>query len=418
VSNAGGKTLGNFVVEEEIGRGGMGVVLLARQKSLDRPVVLKKLRRDLAELPELTERFEREARAAAAVHHQNVVAVYDCFQFRSDYYIAQEYVDGIDLRGALSKTGPLPWRIAALICLEVVRGLEEIHGQGTVHRDIKPANILLGRRGEVKIADFGIALEVSGAALTQPGVMIGSPPYMPPEQMMGERLDARGDLFALGVVLYEMLAGATPYPEPSGDEGDTLLTCMRKEKYESLRRRARGTPRPLARLVRSCLRARPRQRIGSAAEARRLLERRLGLSAPVDCRKELSQWLWEHHAFEARQDETVVRAKLGPGRRRFGPLRQAFGAALATSALAASLLLVDVRPSDAPAHLRASQALSVQIDDEERVTLAKGELLEVSPGRHRIVILHPERGRLVRELELLPGQLVKLVALTGSDRAL
>jgi serine/threonine-protein kinase len=157
-SNLIGKTLGNFVVEDEIGSGGMGVVLLARQTSLDRPAVLKRIRRDLGSYPQLSERFQREARAAAQIHHQNVVAVYDCFSWRSDQYIAQEYVDGVDLSTAISRSGPLPWRVAGLIALEVARGLDEIHGIGTVHRDLKPANILLGRRGEVKIADFGLAL--------------------------------------------------------------------------------------------------------------------------------------------------------------------------------------------------------------------------------------------------------------------
>ncbi len=404
MSNAGGKTLGNFVVEEEIGRGGMGVVLLARQNSLDRPVVLKKLRRDLAELPELTERFEREAHAAAAVHHQNVVAVYDCFQFRSDYYIAQEYVDGVDLRAALAKTGPMPWRIAALIALETIRGLEEIHSHGTVHRDIKPANILLGRRGEVKIADFGIALEASGSALTQPGVMIGSPPYMPPEQMMGERLDARGDLFSLGVVLYEMLAGTTPYPEPTGDQGDTLLARMRKEQFESLRRRARGAPRGLARLVRRCLRAKPSQRVASASDLRRALERRLGRPTDVECRKELSAWLWEQQAFEVRKDETVVSAAPRKPLRQIGFARRAFTGLLATAALAGSLLLIDVRPSDAPARLRSAADVRLEIDGAKAVALARGDSLELPPGSYRIVVLGPGKGRREHQINLSPGQ--------------
>jgi len=186
-----GRTLGGFEVEREIGRGGMGVVLLARQLSLDRPVVLKRIQRDLAAHPELAERFEREARIAGALHHPNVVAVHERFTHRGDHYIAQEYVDGHDLASALLLAGDVPPRIAALIALEAARGLEEIHSHGTVHRDLKPGNLLLGRRGEVKIADFGLALDASGTVLTQPGVVLGTPAYMPPEQLAGERVETR-----------------------------------------------------------------------------------------------------------------------------------------------------------------------------------------------------------------------------------
>ena len=127
MADLSGRTLGSFVVERELGRGGMGVVLLARQSSLDRPAVLKKLRRELADSPELIERFEREARAVAGVHHENVVAVYDCFRNRQDQYIAQEYVPGLDLHAAIQRAGPFPPRVVALIGLGMVRGLEEIH---------------------------------------------------------------------------------------------------------------------------------------------------------------------------------------------------------------------------------------------------------------------------------------------------
>jgi len=350
-----GRSLGNFVVEEEIGRGGMGVVLLARQKGLERPAVLKKLRRDLMELPELADRFRQEARAAGNVHHQNVVAVYDCFSHRGDLYIAQEYVDGTDLRSALARTGPLPWRIAALLALEAARGLEEIHAQGTVHRDLKPANLLLGRRGEVKIADFGIALPADAAALTLPGVVIGTPPYMPPEQILGERLDARGDLFALGVVLYETLCGAPPYTS-SADDTESLLRRMQRERFVRVRQHARGTPRFLARLVRSCLRGKPQRRLPSAAQLRRTLERHLARLSPADCRAELARWLWEHGAFEARANETIVLVAppATPQRRRRGRL------ALAAGALLLALLLWGANsgrraaaPASAPAWLDA-----------------------------------------------------------------
>ncbi|MGH0034799.1 MAG: serine/threonine-protein kinase [Myxococcota bacterium] len=344
-----GRQIGHFTALEELGRGGMGVVYRALQNGLERPAVLKKLRRDLAEHEDLLRRFEREARAAAAVHHHNVVAVYDQFQHRGDHYIAQEFVDGADLAKVLDRAGPLPWRIAGLIALEATRGLEAIHSQGTVHRDLKPANLLLGRRGEVKIADFGIALESDGEALTRPGGLVGSPPYMSPEQLLGERVDQRGDLFALGVILYQMLTGRTPYPEPGEDASETWLTRMRKERYTRLRRAARGAPRFVDRLVRHCLRGRPRQRLASAATARRILERGLGRPSPEETRAELAGWLWEHGVFETRDHETVVLVR--PAAQEAVARGSWWTAVAASGVLVVSVLVVDVRPTREPAPL-------------------------------------------------------------------
>ena len=299
MAKGGPKTLGNYAVEREIGRGGMGVVFLGRQNGLERAAVLKKLRDDLASGAEFLERFRREAQAAGEVHHQNVVAVYDCFTYRGDQYIAQEYVDGIDLRGVLEKVQCVPPEIAARIALEVIRGLEAIHSSGTVHRDLKPANILLGRSGEVKIADFGIALDPTGPKLTQPGIMIGTPPYMPPEQMLGARVDHRGDLFSFGILCYEMVAGVLPYPGPQDDEAETLLARMEKERYRPLRKRVPAAPRHLARLVRQCLRPRAHQRGGSAAALRRRLERKILYPSSADCQGEIAAWLWREEVLTA-----------------------------------------------------------------------------------------------------------------------
>jgi serine/threonine-protein kinase len=340
-----GRKLAGFTVEREIGRGGMGVVMLARQESLDRPAVLKRIIRELAEHPELEKRFEREARTAAALHHQNVVAVYDRFTHRGEHFIAQEFVDGVDLAAALLVTGSLPWRMAGLIVLEAARGLEEIHARGTLHRDIKPENLLLGRRGEVKIGDFGLALDTSGTALTQPGIALGTPQYMAPEQILGERVDTRADVFAIGCVLYELLTGRPPYGRPVDEADGSLIARIRKERYEPVRRERRRIPRGLARLVGRCLRSRAKRRLASAAELRRELEKLLSHPSPADARAEIASWLWKQSVFETRENETVVllvRSSASDSPKRG---RRALALALAASLLAAALAVQRVFPS-------------------------------------------------------------------------
>ncbi len=425
-TDAAGRTIGGFIVEGEIGGGGMGVVLLGRQENLDRPAVLKKLRKDLASSPEFVERFRREARAAAAVHHQNVVAVFDCFDFRSDHYIALEYVDGVDLGNAIEQLRRLPPRIALIVAVEVARGLEALHVRGIVHRDLKPANILLGRGGEVKIADFGIALEATGEGLTRPGMMIGSPAYMPPEQMLGERVDFRGDQFSLGVVIYESLAGVPPYPESTEVDVESMLSRMQRERYEKPRSVAPRTPRPLARIIKRCLRAQPKHRWPSTAELRRKLERRLGRVSPQDARDELAAWLWQHGVFEPRADDTVVASAPQPRRRRRKPLAVA-AAVAATALLGFSAHVVGWTPSGvlqgtgralaaasefvlpggqtARLTLEFEGAADVRVDWGPATPVRGGIEIPLRPGLHNIVVEHPLLGRAEQDLQLEPGEM-------------
>ncbi|HEX5067264.1 MAG TPA: serine/threonine-protein kinase [Myxococcota bacterium] len=355
MSSQGPRTIGSFSIERELGKGGMGVVLLGRHATLERRAVLKRLRPELAVSDELVERFAREAKASAAVHHQNVVAVYDWISWRGEHYIAQEYVDGVDLRAALETVGRLPWRIAALVALDIARGLEAIHARGTVHRDLKPANVLLGRGGDVKIADFGIALESTADGLTRAGTTLGSPPYIAPEQLQGERSDARADLFCFGVVFYELLAGFPPFREPTEGETDSLLERMSRGRFESVRRAAPGTPRWVARQVHALLRARPRRRPSSIQVVRRQLERRLGIF-PSEGRLELATWLWQEGVFEVREGDTVVLSTPEPAG---GRVRPWLRVALATALLGAlaSTAFVRVEPASIGSWVEELRAL-------------------------------------------------------------
>lgn len=302
-----GRRLGGYVVEREIGAGGMGLVVLARQESLDRPAVLKRMHPDLVADPELEARFEREAKSAGRLHHPNVVCIYDRFQHRGQPYLATEYVDGVDLGLVLEQVRPLPWRLAATIALEVARGLEAIHAHGTLHRDLKPQNLLVGRHGEVKITDFGLAVSPStGAPLTRPGVALGTPPYMSPEQMRADRTDPRTDLFSLGVVLYEMLIGEPPFLLPATEDDPPLLERLESGRYPRLRARRRDVPRSLSRIVRDLLRPDPVRRTPTAADLRARLERLLDRPTSAECSQAVARFLWERRVFETRDSETVV----------------------------------------------------------------------------------------------------------------
>lgn len=459
-SRARQKKLGSFEVLEEIGQGGMGIVYLARQPDLDRPVVLKKMRRGLTVDPSAVERFQREARAAAAVHHQNVVAVYDAFSLRGDHYIAEEYVDGPDLRSVLDEAKRLEPRVAALIALEIVRGLEEIHARGIVHRDLKPDNVLIGTGGETKIADFGIALDGKGFGLTRSGMMMGSIPYFSPEQMLGERVDYRSDLFVFGILLYEMITGVPPFEPSKEDAKDTLLERMQGGRYVAPRRRAPRVPRYVSRVIRSCLQPKASRRIGTATAVRRQLERGLGRTSPADCRFQIATWLWERGLVQPVDGRTEVRPLAAMRDHGFGsalhrPLARWLAPVVITSvligvAVVANSLGVFSRPPQAdpsvaslqgdvassnaslaparterpvldevtavaavPVAVVADPALvrfvawpwaEVRIEGQDSFVTPRAEPMTLAPGTYQVVFEHPTYGRADYTLELVAGE--------------
>jgi serine/threonine protein kinase len=205
--------LGRFEVLAEIGRGAMGIVYQAKDPMLERTVAIKTINmtmdRDGAEMYE--KRFYQEARAAGGLNHPNIVTVYDIGKTETECYMAMEYIEGAELRSLLLPGKPLPIARCLSIAAQVAEGLAYAHERGVVHRDIKPANIMVPESGAVKITDFGIARMRTSAVQTQTGMMMGSPKYMSPEQVIGKRADHRADIFSLGVILYEMLTGAAPF---------------------------------------------------------------------------------------------------------------------------------------------------------------------------------------------------------------
>jgi serine/threonine-protein kinase len=210
-----GRTLGDFLVLRRLGQGGMGQVYLAQQVSLKRKVALKLLRPDLAANPTYLQRFKKEAEAVARVTHANIVQVYAIGEHAGIHYMALEYVDGRNLKEYLARKGPPEVPMALSIMRQVAAALQRAGELGIVHRDIKPENILLSRKGEVKVADFGLSRILAGDQpplnLTQDGVAMGTPLYMSPEQVQGKPVDSRTDIYSLGVTCYHMFAGFPPF---------------------------------------------------------------------------------------------------------------------------------------------------------------------------------------------------------------
>jgi eukaryotic-like serine/threonine-protein kinase len=206
------KTLGRYEIVALVGEGGMGRVYKALDPAIGRTVAIKTLKVDLdpEQLEEFKQRFFREARTAGRLQHPNVVTIYDAGEQDGLAYITMEFVEGRTLREILDAEAPLKVDTACRIASDVAGGLAAAHRQNVVHRDVKPANIMVGAGGAVKLMDFGIARLPDGMR-TRTGLVLGSPTYIAPEQIVGHPVDGRYDLFSLGVVLYEMLAGAVPF---------------------------------------------------------------------------------------------------------------------------------------------------------------------------------------------------------------
>ena len=222
-----GETIaGRYEVEELVGHGGMSSVYKARDALLERHVALKILHEQYSADDDFVERFKREARSVAQLQHPNIVTVIDRGEEDGRQYIVFEYIDGENLKEHVVRKGRLDVREALEIALEVARGLAFAHEQGLIHRDVKPQNILLNGDGRAKVTDFGIARTVDVDGMTQTGTVLGTSNYIAPEQASGRRVDAHSDVYALGAVLYELLAGEVPFP------GESFVVVAMKHMHE------------------------------------------------------------------------------------------------------------------------------------------------------------------------------------------
>ncbi|MGE5235016.1 MAG: protein kinase domain-containing protein [Acidobacteriota bacterium] len=248
-------SLGRYRINGEIGRGAMGVVYRGLDPALDRPVAIKVISARHASttlsIEELERRFMREAKVSARINHPGVVTVFDAGREGDSLYLVMELVDGESLAQRMSRGEGLAAPDAFELCARVAEALGAAHALGVIHRDVKPANIMMCRDGRVKVADFGVAKAIGeGTDLTRTGTVLGSPAYMAPEQVRGEPVDGRADLFSLGVVLYELLLHRRPFP---AETFTTLIYQILHEDPFTNEDVFRSLGEPTARFLRSCL---------------------------------------------------------------------------------------------------------------------------------------------------------------------
>jgi len=259
-----GKRLGNYRLLRRLGRGGMAIVYLAQQTTLNRSVAIKVLRPELAVDKAYVARFHREAQAAAALNQANIVQIIEIAEIEGIHLIVQEYVRGQNLRQYLGRSQVVEPVLAVSIMRQVAAALQESGKRGIVHRDIKPENIMITATGDVKVADFGLARVASDrrSDLTQIGITMGTPLYMSPEQAEGSPVDVRSDLYSLGITAWQMFAGRPPF---EGENPLTVAVKHLKEEVPSLEKIRPDLPKPLCQIIHKLVNKNPDERFQSPA---------------------------------------------------------------------------------------------------------------------------------------------------------
>ncbi len=268
--------VGRFTILRRLGRGGMGAVYEGHDPALDRRVAIKTLTSEAIADAETRGRFEREARAAAKLAHPNIVIVYELGNFggKEKPYIVMEYLEGTDVAALISGSRSVPLAEALDIVAQLCRALDFAHQKGVVHRDVKPANLRYLDDGQIKIMDFGIARVEGSHQITKSGVMIGTLHYMSPEQIRGEKLDGRTDIFSAGCILYELLAGVRPFP---GESATSILYNIVHETPKPVIDKNSDLPQEVQRVIDRALAKKPEERFASAGAMAKELEKILSV---------------------------------------------------------------------------------------------------------------------------------------------
>ena len=266
-----GRVLGHrYEILQMLGEGGMGTVYKARDREVDRLVALKVIRPELAQNADALHRFKQELVLARQITHRNVIRIFDLGDADGLKFITMEFIDGRDLKSLIREKGKFTPEEAIQIVVQVCKALEASHAEGVIHRDLKPQNIMIDEQGRVSVMDFGIARGMeAGGGMTQTGALVGTPEYMSPEQAKGQHLDARSDLFSLGIIFYELLTGSSPF------KADTAMATLWKRTHEAARppiELESGIPRAVSDMVVKCLEIDRERRYQSIADFARDLE--------------------------------------------------------------------------------------------------------------------------------------------------
>ncbi len=411
---------------EEIGSGGMATVYKAMQEPLNRMVAIKALKPHIALSSHFGIRFEREARFLASMHHENILPVYDLIRDDNNLYIVMEYIEGINVYDILKGLqSPLPVDVAAIIALQVARALDYAHFRNVIHRDIKPANVMLSWHGDVKLMDFGIARDEIQSELTQTGTGLGTPAYMSPEQILGDAVDFRSDLFSLGIVLYQMVTGQKPFKE---EAHRSVMQKIRLDGYIHPRRINRDIPRSLETILKRCMAKLPAHRYLTTQALIDALSEFLSQRVPGNYNLRLVRFLRDSQLLEQeRADRILATSSVGsPGRTwssKWRVSRLKKSAYIALASLGLGLLIgTGINAFHAQATGTKAQGLSeaksaghlrvvsnpwaeVWLNKKQRLlTTPSAQAITLPPGTHALELRNPNCQSIQRSITIKPQQ--------------